>query len=81
MSNQDPNPATGNGTRQQPSNADCRHDPQHLVVEFAHVCKHCGVTITARDCDACDGTGVQGPSEDWCVVCNGLGIDRWEVVK
>ena len=72
------NPATGNGTRQQPGNAVCRHEPPEPVVATRSVCKHCGSAIEAKPCVACDGMGVPWCQTSRCCVCRGTGIDRWE---
>ena len=75
------NPETGNGTRQQPGNAVCRHQPSEPVAALTHVCKRCGVSIDWRPCMACDGMGRSYLTDSRCCVCRGTGVDRWEAVQ
>lgn len=70
------NSETGNWTRQQYGNADCRHD--HYIrrtVGSGHVCTYCRAAVAPVFCEACDGRGF---SSDYiqCPRCK-YGIKRW----
>lgn len=74
------NPATSSGTRQQPGNAVCRHQPKDSIAALTHVCKRCGTAIEAVHCWACNGSGMSDLPDLRCRYCHGTGIDRWEAV-
>ena len=58
----------------------CRHQPTEPVAALTHVCKHCGVSIDWKKCEACDGMGRSNLPDLRCRYCHGTGIDRWEAV-
>lgn len=85
MSDTSPNPAIGNGTRQQPGNAVCRHWWKERLPGPTFVCLECWATVKPIPCKQCHGNG-KGPFKGGdlmvpCFDCNRTGVARWEVVK